>query len=304
MYVPDDDNYIVDGENYAPPKPVEDSKSKKNNNPLIKMIIVIFAALALGVLVYFISNLIFNGNKKEKSLEESISTTLSVDDPAVKEVYEKVTYGRSSNSLNKYLKEQFVSLKDFSNYEKFYYAFSNLKDKNLKTDKDKKYFILDSDVSSLMKEYFGDKVTYLKQGVLNISLMKPVTAGNYLTIAYNNNEENYDITVNNSPSSGDKLIPIYMSVLENAVKDSDGTMTLQERVIYITSSQTNDMISYKIYRDYNHTMLIDSKDNISLAEYQKEPISIDKYMRQANVITYKMKENKGKYYFYQSKIEE
>lgn len=303
MYVPDDDNYIVDGENYAPPKPVEDSKSKKNHNPFVKMVIIILIALSLGILVYFISDFIFNGNKKEKSLENHISTTLSVDDPVVKEVYEKVTYGRSSVSLNKYLKEQFVSLKDFSNYEKFYYAFFGLKDKNLKTDKDKKYFILDSDVSDLMREYFGDEVTYLKQGVLNISLMKPLTAGNYLTISYNNNKENYDVTVS-SFSPDKQLIPVYMSTLESAVKDNDGTMTLQERVIYIVSSQANGMVSYKIYRDYNHTMLIDSKDNISLEEYQKEPISIDKYMMQANVVTYKMKENKGKYYFYQSKIEE
>ena len=51
-------------------------------------------------------------------------------------------------------------------------------------------------------------------------------------------------------------------------------------------------------------MLIDSQSNISLEDYQKDPLTIDEYMENGNIITYKFKENKGEYYFYQSKIEE
>lgn len=29
MYVPDDDNYIVDGENYAPPRPPQDDNKNR-----------------------------------------------------------------------------------------------------------------------------------------------------------------------------------------------------------------------------------------------------------------------------------
>ena len=51
-------------------------------------------------------------------------------------------------------------------------------------------------------------------------------------------------------------------------------------------------------------MLIDSESNVSLADYQKKPISVEDYINQANIITYKFKEKDGEYYFYQSSIQE
>ena len=153
MYVPDDDNYIVDGENYAPPKPPQE-KNNKDNNFIVKIILLIVIVLALGFGVYFLSSLFFNGGKKEAP-KESISTTLSVDDPEIRELYEKVTYGRDSNTLNKYLKEQFISLKDFSNYEKYYFALSGLKEKDLEEGEEKRYYsISDRRMEELMQSYF------------------------------------------------------------------------------------------------------------------------------------------------------
>ena len=111
MYVPDEDNYIVDGENYAPSTSSGEKKPKKKSS--IKLIIIIIVALTLGVTVYFVSNLIFGG-KSEQNVGGGISSTLSVDDPDVLDIYAKVTYGRNSNTLNKFQKEQYVSLKNFS----------------------------------------------------------------------------------------------------------------------------------------------------------------------------------------------
>lgn len=309
MYVPDDDNYIVDGENYAPPRPPQDDNKKSNPSQMIKIAVLVVIVIVLGLSVYFISSLFFKGdNKNEPTV--GISDTLSIDDPEVEAIYDLVTYGRDNNTLNKYLKEQSVILKDFSNYEKFYYALSLLKEKELKeiknsdTTTQKQYYISDADMDQLMKSYFGDKVEYLKQGTLPIILSPGFDAGNTLSLKYNINKERYETTLSKTDVATAGLIPVAFYGLESATRSDDGMITLVERVVYITSSVNNNLVSYQVYRDYNHTMLIDSQTNIALEEYQKEPLSIDDYMEKANIITYKFKENNGEYYFYQSKIEQ
>lgn len=151
MYVPDDDNYIVDGENYAPPRPPQDDNKKSNRSQMIKIAVLVVIVIVLGLSVYFISSLFFKGDNKNETAV-GISDTLSIDDPEVESIYDLVTYGRDNNTLNKYLKEQSVTLKDFSNYEKFYYALSLLKEKELKeiknsdTTTQKQYYISDADM--------------------------------------------------------------------------------------------------------------------------------------------------------------
>lgn len=309
MYVPDDDNYIVDGENFAPPRPPQEENKKTNNSWNIKIVILVVTVLALGLGVYFISSLFFGNNKKEV-VTAGISSTLSIDDPEILDIYGLVTYGRDSNSLNKYLKEQSVTLKDFSNYEKFYYALSLLKEKQVREIKEsntttqKQYYISDVDMDQLMKSYFGDKVEYLKQGTLPVVLAPGFDIGNTLSLKYSINKERYETTFTKTTTDTSRLIPVALYGLESATLMDDGTITLVERVVYIVSNVNNNLVSYQVYRDYNHTMLIESKNNIALEEYQKEPLSIDNYMEKANIITYQFKKNNGEYYFYQSKIKE
>lgn len=309
MYVPDDDNYIVDGENFAPPRPPQEENKKTNNSWNIKIVILVVTVLALGLGVYFISSLFFGNNKKEV-VTAGISSTLSIDDPEILDIYGLVTYGRDSNSLNKYLKEQSVTLKDFSNYEKFYYALSLLKEKQVREIKEsntttqKQYYISDVDMDQLMKSYFGDKVEYLKQGTLPVVLAPGFDIGNTLSLKYSINKERYETTFTKTATDTFRLIPVALYGLESATLMDDGTITLVERVVYIVSNINNNLVSHQVYRDYNHTMLIESKNNIALEEYQKEPLSIDNYMEKGNIITYQFKKNNGEYYFYQSKIKE
>ena len=309
MYVPDDDNYIVDGENYAPPRPPQENNQKFKLSQNMKIIILIIVVVVLGLSVYFISNLFFNGSNKKQQVTSGLSSTLSIDDSEVQKIYNLVKYGRDSNTLNKYLKEQFVTLKDFSNYEKYYYALSLLQEKNLKEikstgDSQKQYFISDNVMDELMKSYFGPKVQYLKQGTIPIVLQLDFDIGNTLSIKYNFGKERYETTVTKTEQTNNQVIPVALYTLESASRTDSGDITLVERVIYVTGSVNNNLVNYQVYRDYNHTMLIDSQSNISLEDYQKDPLTIDEYMENGNIITYKFKENKGEYYFYQSKIEE
>ena len=310
MYVPDDDNYIVDGKNYAPPRQPKGDNKKKNDKTK-QIIILVVVAIVLGLLVYFISSLFFNGGTTSNKKNDALSTTLSVDDPDIEALYEMVTYGRDTNHLNKFLEEQSVMLRDFSNYEKYYYALSFLRSKDLEPVKgeDKKeipnqYTIEDDVIDGLMREYFGDEISYLKQGTLSITLGSSLKEGNLLSFTYNVSDEQYDVTAQTKDSDTSRMIPVALYGLESASRDDDGTITLVERVIYLSGNVTNNTVNYEVYRDYAHTMLITSQDNIPLEEYQKNPISIEDYMDQGNIIVYQFKEDHGEYYFYRSRIEQ
>ncbi len=303
MYVPDDDNYVVDGENYAPVRP-EDKKTSKGRFP-VKKVIIIVCAIIFGVVVYFVSDMIFNGSSRDTNDTPNLATTLSVDDPEVESLYEMVTYGRDDSTLNKYLKEPFVRAEDFSNYEKFYYSFSGLVNRDLEEVEDGTYAISESTVDQLMQDYFGDDISYLKRGEIPIVLSSSLDQGNTLLLSYQGEDVGFTTSISTTEEVQSRVIPVYMSELESATRDGDGVITLTERVIYLTSEQTGNSISYRIYRDYDHTMLLDSRENVSLSDYQNNPISIDDYMNTGNVVTYQFQQNDdGNYYFYQSSIEE
>jgi hypothetical protein len=309
MYVPDDDNYIVDGENYAPPRPPKEDNKKKNSKTK-QIIILIVVAIVLGLLVYFISSLFFHTGNNSGEPSGGLSTTLSVDDPEVESIYEMVTYGRDTNNLNKFLREQSVMLRDFSNYEKYYYALSLLRSRDLNPVEEEEeevsnqYTIEDAAIDEMMKSYFGDDVSYLKQGTLSITLGHSLEEGNSLSLTYNVTDEQYEVTLQTTTPDSSRLIPVALYGLESASRDEDGTITLVERVVYLTSDVANNTVGYQIYRDASHTMLITSQENIPLEEYQKNPITIEDYMDQGNIVTYQFREDNGEYYFYRSTIEQ
>ena len=57
-----------------------------------------------------------------------------------------------------------------------------------------------------------------------------------------------------------------------------------------------------IYKDYQHTMLIDSKTNITKEKLPTTEISIDEYLSNASTITYKFNSANQTYYFESSII--
>lgn len=307
MYVPDDENYIVDGENYAPPKPAPTSKKKK---PFpAKIFIVIGIALVAGVSVYFISTLLFGG-KSKTTKGDGISLTLELENTIVKDTYSMISYGRNPSSMNKFLKEQSVSLNDFSNYEKFYYALS-LSDKkdfyDTKVTRDqKKIYAIDEDtVTQLMKKYFGSEVVYLRQGTIPIRLPFMLDDGNFLQLIYNTTDKAFTSTVSKQDSvETNVFVPTYLTKLEKAIQKEDGSIQLVERVIYLTSSVNLEQVSYSIYKDSAFTMPIVKNKMATTSELAANPIQIDSYLEQANSVTYTFKKEKDHYYFYRSEIEE
>lgn len=309
MYVPDDENYIVDGENYAPPKPPEPSKHKSNKKFPIKKLGVIGGALLVGLGVYLVSMLVF-GEKTNKTNPAGVSLKLDLENTVVKDAYSMVTYGRTDTKMNKYVKEQAVALADFSNYEKFYYAFSlvqkdHLYDTKLTSNSKKIYGIKDQDVDKLMKAYFGEKVAYLKQGTIPITLPFTMDDGNYLELIYSASDKAFSSVIAKKDVTEVKaLVPTYLTQLESATQQEDGTLQLVERIIYLTSSITGETIQYSVYRDFEHTMPIVRNKETTSSQLATKPIDMKDYIDKSNVITYTFKKSGDSYYFYQSEIKE
>lgn len=301
MYVPDEENYIVDGENYAPEIKEEEHKKKKRNRTPIRIVIVIIISLSLGFATYYISDLILNGKKEERPKEET-RVTLSVDNEDVLAIYEKITYGRTSSHLNKYLESTSLTPEDFTNTEKFYYALSALEEEDLIDKGNGTYSISDEKMDELMKSYFGTEVTYNKGGTIPVVLQKTVKNGNTLSLTYDETNEEYLTTITETKEDALKEVPIFMASLDSAEQKGD-VITLTEKVIYIDSTIENNQITYHVYKDFTKQEELDSAENVDLNIYNQDSITVKDYLRDARTITYRFKKENDNYVFVRSKIE-
>ena len=72
--------------------------------------------------------------------------------------------------------------------------------------------------------------------------------------------------------------------------------------IFLAIAKKNGLYTISIYKDYQHTMLIDSKTNITKEKLPTTEISIDEYLSNASTITYKFNSANQTYYFESSTI--
>lgn len=280
---------------------------KKKSKFDFKLIIVIVVSIIAGLSVYFVSNALFG--KKETAVTTTPATTLDVEDEMVVSLYEMVTYGIRGVRSDKYIRERTVSIDDFSNYEKFYYALmyaekDDFKDTS-KTDNGKKIYSISSDViKKYMKSYFGDKITYSTESIIPMTFGFKIDGCNSGTLSYDVDKDGFLITFNSDKEnvSSGEILPYYTK-LDSASTKSDGSIELVEKIIYVNSSKEGEQYNISIYKDYDKTMLIESKTGITKAMLDSTPINVDDYYDSANTITYIFKKNSGgNYYFYSSEI--
>ena len=102
----------------------------------------------------------------------------------------------------------------------------------------------------------------------------------------------------------EELVKPYYTELSSATKKADGTLILNEKVIYASSTKESDTYKINIYKDYQHTTLIETRQDVTKDDLNSNPISIEKYKDRAATITYtfKVKELNKNYYFAGSSI--
>ena len=294
-----------------------DSTKKKSQLPdNVKLVLIIVVSLLVGVGVFVASNTIFG--KKDDDQLPITTTTLSTNDKTVLELYEMVNYGDRGVRTEKFMKEEKVDLNSFNNSEKFYYAmqFATMADfsnsGNVDASGKKIYTISNDKVNQYMTRFFGPKVTYSTDGANTITFDFTIENSNVGTMIYDLNRDAFATTfsgVNNDYVNNSNIKPFY-SKIAAAASRSDGTLEIKERIIYTTLVQNKDVngnlidnYSLSIFRDYNKTMLIETRNNLSANTVSQYALSLDDYASQSSVITYKFKKQSSGYYFVGSMVE-
>lgn len=283
------------------------SRLRKENN-IIPIIIVVIVAIAIGLGVFFISNSILNPKKKEVK-EDVITTTLDTKDENVQILYNYVTYGINNIRNDKFIKEQNTSIDSFTNYEKFYYAllFAEADDfeETGRTDSqgNKIYNISDAKVKNYMERFFGPNIDYSTTSEVTYTFNFSMNGKNIGTMKHNDSLSGFDtVFTKTSVREQQNYIKPFYTKLSSASSKSDGTLEINEKIIYTDTKEENGLYTINIYKDYQHTMLIDSKTNITKEKLPTTEISIDEYLSNASTITYKFNSANQTYYFESSTI--
>lgn len=308
MYKPSKNNYIIKNDEFEEIN-FKNKKKKKNN---FSMIIVIIIAILFGLFVFFISNLLFGPKEaKTKSNDEKQKTEISIKDNQIISLYNYVTYGVNDERYNLFIKNKKVTQESISNLDKFLYASQfitkdDFKDETTKEDKTKVYSLSTVRLKEAMENFFGSKVEYVSTSEVPITFNFEIEQKNTGTLAYDNKLGSYTISfINKVNKNNNNFLKPYYTKLKSAFKDSSEDINIIENIIYVSYQKNeNSTYNYKVYSDYEHTIVIDAKENVSEKELQENKINIDDYQNTASTITYKFKEDtSGNYYFYSSKID-
>ncbi len=288
----------------------EESSTKGNNsNSIIPIIIVVVISLFFGFSVFFVSNALFG--KKVIPPEEPKNTMVALTDDNVEILYDYVTYGVRNTRNDKFIKEQTVNMNSFSNQEKFYYAlqFVQVEDfistGEVNSQKQKIYTIQSSKIKSYMQRFFGSKVTYATNSVITYPFSFRINNQNVGVMTYIVDKDAYETVftgLEDNIVSEEVVEPYYTKLTQATRIGKDGSLELQEKIIYTDSKEENGVYTINIYKDYQHTMLIETKQNLTKEQLQQNPISIDNYQEKAATITYVFKLDGTQYYFDSSSI--
>lgn len=303
MYKPSRSNYVTDDEyenlNF---------KSKKKNNKNLSLIFVILMALVFGVVVFLLSSLFFSGSKTNNNRNQEKKESISINDKNVKKLYSYITYGPNNNRYTLFIKQKKVEQDNISNLDKYLYAMQFItKDDVLEKDinNTKTYYIKSSVIKNAIKKMYGNNIKYIETSEVPIVLDFTIDNKNKGTMTYDNSLDGYILSLTDLSQNQEEIIKPHYEKLKSAEYKDNKSINIKESIIYVTYKKNEDnSYSYKVYSDYEHTILIDNVENISLEQLQKTPITINDYKDIATTITYNfMLDDNNNYYFNSSSID-
>lgn len=303
MYKPSRSNYVTDDEyenlNF---------KSKKKNNKNLSLIFVILIALVFGVVVFLLSSLFFSGSKTNNNQNQGKKESISINDKNVKKLYSYITYGPNNNRYTLFIKQKKVEQDNISNLDKYLYAMQfitkdDVLEKNINNTKT--YYIKSSVIKNAIKKMYGNNIKYTETSEVPIVLDFTIDNKNKGTMTYDNSLDGYILSLTDLSQNQEEIIKPHYEKLKSAEYKDNNSINIKESIIYVTYKKNEDnSYSYKVYSDYEHTVLIDNVENISLEQLQKTPITINDYKDIATTITYNfMLDDNNNYYFNSSSID-
>lgn len=284
----------------------EKTSKKKSMSNGLKITIVIIVSLIAGVSVFLISNYFF-GEKTEKPIT---SEAVSLTDSNVQEAYSYITYGPLGMRYKKFVEEPSVTSSNFTDTEKFMYALSvSTKEDFIATGNKNEqglniYSLSNDKLKSYMSKFFKDDITYSLDKPIELTLDYQIDNNNTVTLTYDETSDSYLAVFTTNKEKTTPLIAPYISALAKATRKSDGSLQLQERVVYTDLvKNSEDNYTLNIYKDFSKSSLLETLPNMTSATLSNTQINITNYYDRASIITYELKkDSSGNYYFVSSTI--
>ena len=208
-----------------------------------------------------------------------------------------------------YVKNKKVTIDDFTNEDKFYYAlmFVQVEDLdytgNLDANNNKIYSVSNRKIKKYMERYFGSGVKYSTDIKINkYPFTFSINDKNLGTITYNDETSSFDMILEKPEyEEEDTIISPYVGELVEAYKEPDGGYKLVEKLIYVdVKKQSDGKYEVTISKDYEHNNIITSSVDQTSSDVKN--IKLSKYKDKAATITYNFKLNGNVLYFYSSEI--
>ena len=248
-------------------------------------------------------------NKKDPNPAEYIGEQLSLNDENVQILYQYVTSGIGGKRITKFATEKEVNITSFNNKEKLEYAFQFAEPEDFEftgeyNDKKQKiYTISDNNVLKCMKLYFGPNVTFEHENQIVYPFNFYINKMNEGTLTYNTERAGYDAVFGSRydyEAHKSLIEPVYGQLI-SALVQPNGTVILQERVVYTELRTANGGYTIDIYRDPEKKDKIESKENLTDETLKQVQINVSDYSPTA-IIEYTFGHNGQTLYFDSSRI--
>lgn len=277
------------------------------------IIIVILLSLAVGLIIFYISNPFFNEPQEGPYVQE-----LQLTDNNVRILYKYVTSSVDGNRNDVFVMNDSITKENMPNEDKLYYALQFASPEDFvstgKRDKENNqiFNISDKKIDEYMKRFFGNNITYSKVKKMDYTLSFSEEAKYVASLTYSYENKGYDtILIKYSDDEDDndkkdeeeviKVKPFYTKLVKANLFE-DQTIELQEKVIYTKVSKEKDLYTIKVYGDLHYHNLIDTRNNLTESQMQNSIFNLNEYMNEASTVTYTFKTENDKYYFYSSNV--
>lgn len=292
----------------------KEEKEKKRRNKEIRpkvskpiaVLIVFVLSFIIGMTAYVISNNIIEKNQPKEV--EFIGEQMSLTDENVEILYNYVTYNVPFYKLDRFVREQKVNVSSFTNEEKYYYALmftdpSDLEFTGEYTDDKSKIYTLSFDaIKRYMSIYFGPNVSFDKNVNMQNVFRFQINKKNVAYIMYNESRDALDVYfIGYDDLTNQRKTKSHYGELISAIRNLDGSITLQERVVYTSLSTQNGFYRIDIYGDYERTILLDTKDNLTENEVYTLDVKPSSY-QSATLVEYRFAYLNNTCYFESSRI--
>lgn len=282
---------------------------RKFGKPLkiLTIILIIVVSIILGIVTYKICDNILNP-KDEIGDEPFLGQELDLNDENTKILYQYVTYGVTGSRNRKFVEDYNVDISSFTNQEKHFYAFQFVQPEDFEftgeydSAKHKIYVLPMSKLKYYMEVYFGPDVTFTPEPSISHPFTFQINRMNVGTMTYNASRDGYDTIFASYQDldDGNAIDPVYGQLI-SALVTAEGTVILQERVVYTELRTDNGNFAVDIYKDPDKKILLETKSDLTEVDLRTLTIDVSSYPSTA-IVEYTFGLNNQICYFLKSRI--